>query len=733
MLKFVFITLPSFFIFVFSLQAQTNEKLSPLQVNVELQKNQLRSFPGIFVYEIDTITLPLVDDFSTNKFRQYNAQPGDANVTTQLYYLLLNGAVPFPAGTGFSSAVTQHIIVDTTAAGADTIYFVDNPSQIITVNDLTQYPVVGTSTTVYPCYNIIDTAYLVSDMPDTVAVTCDLIQDSVNVYFVSSIDTLSAIWLDNFAYRNFHYSDHPPTIGVATFDGFSEVGYPYDFSLPTNTGICDYLTSKPIDLSGTSPLDSLYLSFYYQPEGVGEAPATADSLVLEFYSPTTVFWEHVWTASGEALQPFQQVMIPITKAAYFSNAFQFRFKNYGNTSGSVDHWHLDYVYLSQFRTAGDTNRNDVAFTYQANTLLNNRYTSMPLTHFETDPAGFMCDTITTFSRNNSIAPKLMSNYGMNVSHEGTTIFNVNLNPYAPSIGALTNFKTLFHTDTLGVLYDTSLVDSCAEVFDVWFTHRTTPDDIRENDTMHFSQTFSNYYAYDDGTAERGYGPIGAGAKLGYGFTLAKPDNLFGIAIHFTPSIDNVDAKTFFLTVWDNAGAGGSPGNIIYQETVLSDVVYENAHNKFHVYPFSTPIAVSGTIYIGWQQVSLDQLNIGFDVNNNNQSKIYYNTGFAWANTSFSGSLLMRPVFDVCETSVVSVAEEVEVTNEVKLFPNPATDNVTIESNEQIEQISVFDISGKHLVGFSKTNNFNVRELATGIYLVHISTKAGSTTHRLVKE
>lgn len=731
-MKILFSTL-LFVLFVGQAKTQVNEKLSPLQMNVELQKKQMRSYPGIFVYEIDTINLPLRDDFSTNKFRQYDAQPGDANVTTQLFYKLLNGATPFPAGTSFSSIVTQLIVIDTLPDGTDTIYFTDLPSQLITVNDLTQYPIVGTPTVAYPCYNIIDTAYLPSS-PDTIATTiCDLVQDSVNVYFVSAIDTLSTIWIDNFVYRNNFYSDHPPTIGVATFDGFDSDGYPYDFSLPTNFGIGDYLTSKPIDLSGFSAIDSIYLSFFYQPEGIGEAPEGSDSLVLEFFSPATTLWEHVWSVPGSSLQDFKQVMIPVKKAAYFSNAFQFRFKNYGIISGSIDHWHLDYVYMSQLRTAADTNRDDVAFTYQANTLLNNRYISMPLTHFETNPLSFMRDTITVFSRNNNIGGRLMSNYGMMVEHEGATMFSVNLNPYAVSVPALTNFKTLFHTDTLNVFYDTSVVDSCAEVFDVTFVHRTTPDDIRENDTMRFSQTFSNYYAYDDGTAEAAYGPIGAGAKLGYQFTLAKPDNLYGIAIHFSPNVDNVDAKTFFLTVWDNSGSGGGPGSIIYQETVLSDVVYENANNKFHIYPFSSPVSVSGTIHIGWQQVSLDQLNVGFDKNNNNQSKIFYNVGSGWSNTSFVGSIMMRPVFDICETAVVGVHETIESKTEVKIYPNPASDNVTVQSDDLVQKISIFDISGKFLQGYNSTNIFSVREFSKGIYLVNVSTQSGNTTHRLVIE
>lgn len=702
-------------------------------MNVELQKNQQKSYAGIFVYEVDTLALPIVDDFSTNKFRKYNAAPSDPNVTTQVFYLTELAGVPYPAGTEFSSTLTSYITVDTTAAGADTSYFTDLPSTLITVNDLTQYPIIGTSTLVYPCYNIIDTVYLPSS-PDTIATAlCDLLQDSVNVYFVSSIDTLSAIWLDNFAYRNYHYGDHPPTLGVVTFDGFDANGYPYDFSLPTNFGIGDFLTSKPINLSTFSAADSIYLSFFYQPKGIGEAPDNGDSLVLQFYNPSTVFWENAWAVPGSALQPFKQVMIPITQAQYFDNAFQFRFKNYGIISGSIDHWNIDYVFMSQLRSFADTNRNDVAFTYQANTLLNNRYTSMPLTHFATNPSSFMCDTITTFSRNNSVGGKLMGNYGMTVMHEGSTLFTFNLNPYANSIPALTNFKTLFHPDTLGIIYDTSLIDSCAEVFDVSFTHRTTPDDIRENDTMKFKQVFSNYYAYDDGTSEGGYGPIGAGAKLGYQFTLAKPGNLYGIAIHFSPMVDNVDLKTFFLTVWDNTGSGGSPNNIIYQETVLSDVVYENANNKFHVYAFSSPIAVSGTIHIGWQQISLDELNVGFDSNNNNQNKIFYNVGSGWFNTGFVGSLMMRPIFDECETTFVSVVEEPKNINTVTLFPNPANENVTIKSDETVESISILDITGKYLAGFSKANEFNVREYSKGIYLINVVTKNGNTTHRLVVE
>ncbi|HLP13867.1 MAG TPA: T9SS type A sorting domain-containing protein [Flavobacteriales bacterium] len=709
---------------------QVHEQLSPLNVNVELQKNNQKVYPGIFVYEVDTLSLPIQDDFSRSKFRKYNATPTDANVTDSVFYLLEQGGAPMPVGTTFMTDPTQYITFDTLPDGSDTLYFADLPYQVVTVYDLTQYPIVGMTDTVYPCYNIIDTAYLPTS-PDTIGTTCDYTQDSVYVYFVASIDQTSAVWLDTYAYHNYRFGVNPPTLGVATFDGFDENGFPYDFTIPTSEGVGDVLTSKPINLGTHTPADSIYLSFFYQPEGYGESPEGEDSLILEVNYPAlgSNTWAHVWSVPGTALQDFKQVLIPFTNPAWFTNGFRFRFKNRAVLSGSIDHWHLDYVYLNQFRSAVDTNRDDVAFRYQALTLLKNNYVSMPLTHYAMNPAGNMRDSISVLQRNNNVGGRLVGFNWMYLYHEGVLIDSVE-NPATPSIPGLTNFKTNFDVGLAGIVYDTALIDSCAEKWDIEFVHQTTPDECRSNDTMRFSQVFSNYYAYDDGSAESAYGPIGANSQLAYKFTLAKPDQLYGIAIHFSPNVNDVEGNTFFLTVWNDAGSGGTPGSILYQETVVSSVIYENAHNKFHVYPFSTPLNVSGNIYIGWKQAGLDKLNVGFDMNNNTQSKIYYEVGTGWLNTSFKGSLMMRPVFNNCETDYVSVQEEVSPVNAVSIYPNPANDVVNIKSAEPVEEVSLFDISGKYISMYT-TNVFSVRDMAKGMYLVRVKTQLGVTSHRLV--
>src|SRR5690606_37405864 len=79
-------------------------------------------------------------------------------------------------------------------------------------------------------------------------------------------------WEDNYVYINSNYAVNPISYGVATFDGLDSTGYPYNFNNPTSHGVADYLTSKPIDLSSVT--DSVYLSFFFQPQGNGNRPET---------------------------------------------------------------------------------------------------------------------------------------------------------------------------------------------------------------------------------------------------------------------------------------------------------------------------------------------------------------------------------------------------------------------------------------------------------------------------
>jgi hypothetical protein len=177
-------------------------------------------------------------------------------------------------------------------------------------------------------------------------------------------------WEDQrYVFINRTYAVNPPSLGVATFDAMNDTGGVYSHAT-TFPSPCDTLTSLDIRLDSSfvlhqelSPADSVYLSFYIQPQGIGDDPQHGDSIVLQFYAPDADEWHTVWHHEGMPLDTFKakygtdflQVMVAITDTIYFKPNFKFRFFNYasipGNNipswrSGVYDHWNLDYVYLN---------------------------------------------------------------------------------------------------------------------------------------------------------------------------------------------------------------------------------------------------------------------------------------------------------------------------------------------------------------------------------------------------
>ena len=171
--------------------AAQHDVLSALGARIELLKNEAQqtrssgnTIDGLFIYGIDTLTLPLFDDFNKNHFQQYDAQPGDPGVTSVVYHALLqpdNTALPqdalFTTVPSYRINITLQPVIT-----RDTIFFVPIPVQF---NNLQNYPVVYQNIDVYPPYFLIDTLDLNKPAPDTVWITSNLrAQDSAEVFFM---------------------------------------------------------------------------------------------------------------------------------------------------------------------------------------------------------------------------------------------------------------------------------------------------------------------------------------------------------------------------------------------------------------------------------------------------------------------------------------------------------------------------------------------------------------------
>ena len=74
-------------------------------------------------------------------------------------------------------------------------------------------------------------------------------------------------------------------------------------------------------------------------------------------------------------------------------------------------------------------------------------------------------------------------------------------------------------------------------------------------------------------------------------------------------------------------------------------------------------------------------------------------------------------------------------NAINIYPNPAQHTLYIQSSETIEQVNIYDISGRMLLTrefISLPNQgIDVSNLAKGIYLVKVRTATGETLKRIV--
>ncbi len=597
------------------------------------------------------------------------------------------------------------------------------------------------------------------------------------------------LWLDCSVFVNRNYPVAPPTIGVATFDGVNRYGYPYNFQvLQTSSAIADTLTSKRIRMdsignAALSPADSVYLSFYYQPQGRGNAPEPHDSLVVEFnekrwdtihIDSTTIVhntvqihdsvsglyyytivdstvhhkrdsafikevWQEMWAKGGSPLpadSSWKLVMIPIVDTSFFKPGFQFRFKNYATISGNGDQWSIDNVYLNKGRFWSDTILNDVAFVYDAPSLLKNYY-AMPWRHYiDTNQCR---SSFTMLLRNNSLSIINASNGADSIYDINNSIYiyqyvqgQLNVTPYA---------TTGYFPCPSGPLL--AIPAGLSGPSDYRFeSHLQTGDVNHRNDTILHTQTFSNYFAYDDGSAESAFSLNASQlGELAVQYTTTVHDTLQAIDIYFNPLWH--DASLYIgaldLKVWSDAG--GHPWAEI--DTINSVTPWYNqieyAPNHFKRYHFRYPYYMSQptTFYIGYLQHTSQEMSVGVDKNTNSQDKIFYNTTGAWYQSPYPGSLMMRPVFGTAaETSGINNLSSTSVSFSV--YPNPAHDELFVKyyPKNPSDKIlySILDIYGRTIL----ENKLNVSEaidissLSDGIYFITIKDGANTSSNKFIK-
>jgi hypothetical protein len=528
---------------------------------------------------------------------------------------------------------------------------------------------------------------------------------------------------------------HPVSRGVATLDSYNAQGEAYNLSSPLATGFSDTLTSKPIDLSTFSPSDSVYLSFFWQAQGLGEQPDLEDFIRLEAKRINGT-WQTIWQKNGDALPNpnFEQVTLPINQTEFLHGSFQFRFLRYGKISGNFDVWHIDYVYLNNNRTATNLTYPDIATTQVTGSYLKN-YTSMPAKHFfeSSNPSQFLNDKI-TFTLNNLDATFRVLTYQCKVLDSITNTQVATL----PITELSANAPLIFPTDTyqlqvspqvpvLPITTTKAILKTQLEVNTSDNNTNIPPIDFRRNDTISLRTVLDDYYAYDDGEAEYVAGINQRLGRIAVKFPIAQESQLTDIDIAFVPFIKDLRSQTFVLSVWKTIG--GRNQEVLFQRSV--QVKYPNKPNgfvRFSVDSFQVVKAID-TIYVGIQQTTDDLLAIGFDANHDNGSQIYFNTSGIWEqDANIRGSLMIRPVF---KKDIVNSIDDEKLEDEFVIYPNPAENSIQIQSPKaSIKHIWLTDLQGRvqNSTWQSDEKKLNF-QLPKGMYIVSMETQQGKIVRK----
>jgi hypothetical protein len=570
-------------------------------------------------------------------------------------------------------------------------------------------------------------------------------------------------WQGTSVYINNSYGINPPSIGVATFDAINSKGELYDvgyiYSSPADT-----LLSQKINLA--YPYDSIYLTFYYQAGGNGDLPESRDSLILQF-SPDGNDWTTMWKASVNAMDStiteiyyrregatthlrrtdtrsvseyFFKAHVKVDRPEFLTASFHFRFINHASISinqftpgraSNADQWNLDFVYLDKGRMSFDTLIKDIAIMVPQQPLAS-AYEEIPWSHYNPEAREQMFG-------NELLMELTFQNLGWGTKNTGRHFEITPMFGNGEYLAVTEGYENIEDFEIRTIQYTTSDYDFYSDTDSALFEIKSylTIDsdsaraDYRYNDTTVYYHRFYDSYAYDDGTAENGYGLFGVGAasgKVAMKFFCFASDSLRGVYMYFNHTINDVNSENRFrLTIWSDDN--GVPGEILYTQNATKPT-YSDSLNQFVAYKFNKPIFIDRrtTFYVGWMQTNDDFINLGFDRNRIHRDKVFYNLTNSWEPSIYDGSPMIRPIFSPAErfpeNPVIPPENSTTGMSGVVLAPNPSSDFVRLiwtddADNVTAKRIEIYDLKG-HLIKVENISNIiNVSNLQAGTYIVRI--------------
>ncbi len=86
--------------------------------------------------------------------------------------------------------------------------------------------------------------------------------------------------------------------------------------------------------------------------------------------------------------------------------------------------------------------------------------------------------------------------------------------------------------------------------------------------------------------------------------------------------------------------------------------------------------------------------------------------------------------------VSTSSEQIDLSTEIAIFPNPASDILSIQTDLQLTQLSVYNVFGQLIAQENiqdSATKLNIADFASGVYMIQFVTESGDWTTKFVKE
>lgn len=207
---------------------------------------------------------------------------------------------------------------------------------------------------------------------------------------------------------------------------------------------------------------------------------------------------------------------------------------------------------------------------------------------------------------------------------------------------------------------------------------------------------------------------------------------------------SVEVPINTTTKWS---APGSSTSLRYHEAFFDDVltIGRDFYVVFHT-PDSVDIDFWGTIaerahYSAYQyQTSCFFYNVNNECANSTQDALIRDGNYEWMKFTYDwyapGSHYMFYLFPILAEEGSWDGGYVDISDYVKIFPNPAADIVNVNCGYKMNSLEMYNELGikvKSAKPESHNYGLNISELPKGIYFVEIFTSKGKTTKKLLKQ